>query len=218
MSSRVLRGETQAPEPIVWRRPANITPAAQSRKQEAAASAGPEDAGISVKEMEARASAAHQQGYSAGEAAGAARANSRLEPVLAALTSIVSELTGARQRFRVEAEEATVALAIAIARRVLHRELATDPEAILGLVKAAFQKCDAKETHRLILSPADADCVKEYRGRLRFPATLDIVADGGLQRGSAVFETTRGELDVSVETQLAEIERGFADVLKRRHS
>jgi flagellar assembly protein FliH len=110
-----------------------------------------------------------------------------------------------------------VGLAIAIARRVLHRELSTDPEAILGLVKAAFQRCDAKETHRLTLSPPDADSVKEHRGRLRLPPALEIVADGGLQRGSAMFETSRGDLDVSVETQLTEIERGFADVLRRRN-
>jgi flagellar assembly protein FliH len=145
-----------------------------------------------------------------------ARANAQVEPVLAALNSILAELAGARQRFRAEAEQATVALALAIARRVLHRELSADPDAILGLVKAAFQTCDAKETHRLLLSPQDADSVSQHRPQLRLPPGLDIIADGGLRRGSAVFETSRGELDVSVETQLAEIERGFADVLRRR--
>ena len=37
-----------------------------------------------------------------------------------------------------------------------------------------------------------------------------------LTQGSAVFETSRGELDASVDTQLAEIERGLTDVLERR--
>jgi len=118
---------------------------------------------------------------------------------------------------RAEAEEATVALAISIAWRVLHSELSADPEAILGLVKAAFQKCDAKETHRLILSPADAESVREHRSRLRLPQAVEVISDAGFQRGAAVFETSRGDLDVSIETQLAEIERGFADVLKRRN-
>ena len=89
--------------------------------------------------------------------------------MLAALTSIVTELTGARQCFRAEAEEATVGFAIAIARRVLHRELATGPDAILGLVKEAFHRCDARETHRLLLSPVHAQSVKGYRDQLRLP-------------------------------------------------
>ena len=216
MSSRVLRGETRPPEPMAWRRPVRAADSNGALKR-APANVEAQEAGIPLKEVEARAAAAYQQGYSAGESAGAAKANSRLEPVLAAFTSVVAELTGARQRFRAEAEEATVALAIAIARRVLHRELSTDPAAVLGLVKAAYQKCDAKETHQLTLSPADAESVKEHRGQLRLPPSLDIVSDGGLERGSAVFETARGELDVSVETQLAEIDRGFADVLKRRN-
>jgi flagellar assembly protein FliH len=89
----------------------------------------------------------------------------------------VNELGGLRRRFRAEAEEATVALAITIARRVLNREMATDPEAILGLVKAAFQRCDARETYRLRVSPTDAEVVRENREPLRLPPAVEIVSD-----------------------------------------
>jgi flagellar assembly protein FliH len=109
-----------------------------------------------------------------------------------------------------------VKLAIAVARRVLYRELATDPEAILGLVKAAFGKLNARETHRLRVSPADAAVVQEHRSKLQIPPGLEIVPDGSLTPGSAIFETSRGDLDASVETQLAEIDRGLTDALKRR--
>jgi flagellar biosynthesis/type III secretory pathway protein FliH len=43
------------------------------------------------------------------------------------------------------------------------------------------------------------------------------VPDGSRDPGAAVFETERGNLDASVESQLGEIERGLADAL-RRHS
>src|SRR5215469_4751498 len=177
MSSRVLRGETQPPQPMVWRRPAQAgvpNPQPHQNRETGPAPAA-SDPGIPPKEVEARTAAAYQQGYSAGEQAGTAKAHAQIEPVLASLNSVIAELAGARQRFRAEAEEATVALAIAIARRVLNRELSTDPEAILGLVKAVFQKCEAKETHRLMLSPADAETLKQNRGRLRVPHGLDIV-------------------------------------------
>jgi len=31
-----------------------------------------------------------------------------------------------------------------------------------------------------------------------------------------IFETSRGDLDASIDTQLGEIERGLADVVRRR--
>jgi flagellar assembly protein FliH len=169
------------------------------------------------EQLKALRAAAYQQGFVAGEAAGAQRAQTRLEPVLTSFSSIVTELAGTRKKLRGEAEEAAVALALEVARRILHREVASDPEAILGLVKAAFQKCDARATQRLRVSPQDAQAIRENLARLHLPPGLELVEDRNLARGSAIFETARGDLDVSVDTQLAEIERGFADVLKRRH-
>jgi flagellar assembly protein FliH len=164
------------------------------------------------RESDARINAAYQQGHSEGVAA----AGQRLEPALAALRNMVISLAGAQKQFRAEAEAGTVKLAIAVARRVLHRELATDPEAILGLVIAAFQKLNARETHRLRVSPADLSILELNRERLNFPGNIEIVAESSLTSGSAIFETSRGVVDASVDTQFSEIERGLADVLRRR--
>ena len=168
------------------------------------------------QEAESRARASFAQGQAAGEAAAQQRAQQKLEPVLNGLSSIITELASLRKRLRAEAEDDTMKLAIAIARRVLYRELSTDPEAILGLVKAAFGKLNARETHRLRVSPSDAGAIQEYRERLQLPPSLEVASDGSLTRGSAIFETSRGDLDASVDTQLSEIDRGLTDVLKRR--
>jgi flagellar assembly protein FliH len=218
MSSRICRtGDAAAAPAIEWRSfgalPARVPPSrglAHSEEQAADAAPGRD------REIEARAAAAYQQGLAAGEAAATQRVQARLEPQLAALSAIVDELAGMRKKFRGEAEEATVKLALAIARRVLHRELVMDPDALLGLVKAAFQKCDARDTHKLRLSPQDVELIREHREPLNLPLAVEIAADASLTRGSVIFETSRGELDASFDTQFVEIERGLADVLKRR--
>jgi flagellar assembly protein FliH len=220
MSSRIIRrgphhDPSKDPEihSIQWRQqgqPASQSPGAQG----GGSSAAPAD---SERETEARA-AAYRQGFAAAEAASAQRAQARLEPALAAFNGMLAELAGMRKNLRAEAEEAAVTLALAVARRVLHREIAADPEAILGLVKAASQKCAARETQRLRVSPRDAETIREQQPRVNLPPGLEVVADANLDRGSAIFETSRGDLDASVDTQLAEIERGFVDVLKRRHT
>ena len=68
----------------------------------------------------------------------------------------------------------------------------------------------------LRVSLSDAATIQLHRAKLQFPPGLEVVSDGALTPGSAIFETSRGELDASVDTQLAEIDRGLTDALKRR--
>lgn len=168
------------------------------------------------RELQRQIESARRQARAEGEASGIQRANQRLEPILADLGAVLQELSQTRPRLRAELEEDTVKLALVIARRVLHRELTTDPEAILGLVKAAFHKLNAREAHRLRLAPRDAAVLEEYRAGLNLPGALEIAGDASLPRGGVVFETSRGELDASVDTQLSEIERGLTDIMRRR--
>jgi flagellar assembly protein FliH len=207
MSSRLIRpGDRNAARAIAWQPGNNLSARPHAGNPQADAD----------REFEARVKTAYQQGFAAGQASGIQQASERIEPAAAAFHRIVMELSSMRKKFRADVEEDTVKLAIAIARRILHRELSTDPEAILGLVLAAFQKLNARETHRLRLSPPDAKIVQEHRSRFEFPEALEMIADPSLAPASAVFETSRGELDACVDTQLAEIQRGFTDLVKRR--
>lgn len=168
------------------------------------------------RSLEARLAQARQQARAEGEAAGMQKAAQQMEPVIAGLKGVMQEFVAQRPRLRAESEEDLVKLAVAIARRVLHREIAIDPEAILGLVKAAATKLNARDVHRLRVSPEDAAVIREIRTKLDLPAAVEITVDGSLRKGSALFETSRGDLDASIDTQLSEIERGLADVVRRR--
>ncbi len=207
MSSRILSGSAAA-ELLAIGWPKVERPAGAVRPQP---HAPPAPVAASV-ELEARIARAREQAFREGEAAGAQKASARIDPVLARLAQTVEHIAALGSKVRRQAEEDVVKLALAIARRVLYRELSIDPEAILGLVKAALGRLDAREIQRLRVSPADAELL---RRRVNLPAAIEIVADTSLERGAAIFETVRGHLDASVQTQLAEIERGFADVVRR---
>ena len=211
MSCKVYRDGEAAPSQVAaWLPKGAAAPerVVTSRGIEPPASNGP-------GETDARIKAAFEQGRQEAEAGANQRAAQKIEPIAASLNRLLQDLAGARKQFRTEAEQDTVKLAIAIAKRVLHRELSTDPQAILGLVMAAFQKLNAAETHRLRVSPGDAAAIQAVRSRLDLPATLEVTADASLLQGSAIFETSRGEMDASIGTQLAEIDRGFADIMRR---
>jgi flagellar biosynthesis/type III secretory pathway protein FliH len=70
--------------------------------------------------------------------------------------------------------------------------------------------------HRLRVSPTEAAAIEENRVRLELPAGVEIISDASFSRGCAVFETARGDLDASVDTQLAEIGRGLTDIVRKR--
>ena len=76
------------------------------------------------------------------------------------------ELAALAPRVRAEAELAVVQLAVAIARRVLHREISTNPAALLGVVKSACERLNARELSRLRAAPLDASLLQEHRAAI----------------------------------------------------
>jgi flagellar assembly protein FliH len=223
MSSRILAGEmAKAAAPMVWR-PVSPAPARTEPAQAPSASAASEEAAalqarLSRLEAEiaARETQARKAGFEEGQAAARRSLEAPYREALGRAAQAVAELASLRQRLRRETEEDLVRLAVAIARRILRREISTDPEAILGLVKAAFDRIDAREVIRLRAHPEDARTLEASFADLGLPERIEVIADKKLERGALLIETERGELDASVETQLEEIERGFADLIRRQ--
>lgn len=165
--------------------------------------------------MESQLRQAHARGIEEGTKAGREAATVELQPVMDRLLRSCSEVAGLRARIRKETEGDIVSLTVAIARRVLRRELSVDPEAIHGVVKAALEKVQSKEICVIRTHPEHVPGVRKYFEKAGLSAGIEIVADASLQPGGLVVETKRGNVDASVETQLKEIERGFTDKLGR---
>jgi flagellar assembly protein FliH len=160
-----------------------------------------------------------REGTEAGRAEGASAArqamNERLETELARAAKLLEQVAGAGAKLRRQAEEDLVRLAVAIARRVLRRELTVDAEAMLGLVKAAFARIDQREVFQARTDPASEPAVQRIIQSAEAGRRVKLVADPSLRPGSLILETSRGQLDASVETQLDEIQRGFIDLVQR---
>ncbi len=236
MSTRVLQGAAvERAETMVWRdagTPPDAPPVedapqtAEEAAGPAAAAAPPEPSGPSWEEYRAieaerrRLEAAlpeaekraRAEGRKEGEAAGQAAWKAAIENAARS----VSQITALRGKLRKEAEQDVVQLSLAIAKRVLRRELSVDPEALVGLVRTAFERIEMREVHRVRVRPADAPAVTEFLARLGGTQKVEVSPDVGLDAGAILVESARGQLDTSLETQLTEIERGFTDLLMRR--
>ena len=157
--------------------------------------------------------AAHREAFHKGLEEGRRQAEAQVEASVARLARAVEEIAGLKPRLRAEVEREAVELALAIARRVLRRELHIDPEAVLGLAKAAFEKAALRELTAVRLHPSHAAAVRAHLARIGAPQAIQIREDASLEPGAVLVETVRGAIDASMETQLEEIGRGLADAL-----
>ena len=223
MSSKVRRGGDIQTERLAWQHVSPLDaiggegyyptdPGAEGPGLSAGLPSGPRGA---AGEAEHRIRMAHQQGYEEGQAAARQAFSAHVEEMQEKLARTIEEMTSLRPRYRHEAEQDVVGLALAVARRILHRELTVSPEALLGLVKAALEKVDAREVNHVRVARQDASLVLSFFEKMGLPHRIEVIADPGLVPGSVILESDRGWLDTSVDTQLAEIERGFADLVRR---
>jgi flagellar assembly protein FliH len=217
MSSKVLRGAAAVTAAsLTWPQAGRSGPRLAAERHEAEPDAAALGARLEHLEQEAerREQQAFAAGFRKGEAAGREQASAQIEPALEKVAATVAELGTHRRKLRRDAEEDLVKLAVAIARRVLRRELQVDPDALLGVVKAALDKLEGREIDRVRVNPVDAPALQRLFERMSNAARIEVVADERLERGAAIFDTARGSLDASVETQLLEIQRGLADRIR----
>ena len=167
---------------------------------------------LEQKLVQERATAA-EQGFQKGHAAGSQQEAAKWTEAIARMGRTIEEISKTKTRFRAEVEEDAVKLALAIARKVLNREMASDPEALVGLARVALGKLNQRELQRVRVHPMDAPAIDRLLAASAGPKRVEVVGDGTLERGAAIFETERGILDASVTTQLGEIERGLTDML-----
>jgi flagellar assembly protein FliH len=205
MSSEILGNDQPAEAtPMLWR---TVAPASDTKGR--GSHADPE------REAARKLDQARREAFAEGLAAGRQQAEEQMRPAVQGLAQTLDSLARLRETIREEALEDLVHLAISIAARVIHREATVDPDALGGLVQAAFSKLHSREINAVRMHPSLEALVRKYLEQSGSPKNLVLTADASLKPAEIFFETSQGILDASVETQLREIERGLVDKLER---
>jgi flagellar assembly protein FliH len=205
MLSKILRDADDDVRPVVWQRRPTV-PASEPRASSA------DDETLMQQQM--------KQAFESGRREGELSARQRLEAEVRQHTQQLAQSAADVAQCRAaairRAESDVVQLSFEIARRILHRELSVDRSALSGLIRAALEKLVAQEVHRVRVHPDQEPILRTCLEETGRGAGVEIVSDPTQPRGGAVFESSRGTLDASVETQLSEIERGLIDQLQER--
>jgi flagellar assembly protein FliH len=120
-----------------------------------------------------------------------------------------------RETYFATVEAGVVKLALAIAARVLHREVKLDPILLQAVVKVALSKVMDESGTVLRVPMEDAPAWRELM-QAEDASMVEVSGDSRLEAGECVLETSVGRVELGVEAQLEEIEKGFFDLLQQR--
>ena len=157
---------------------------------------------------------AREQGRAEGAAAAQADFDVKLQQARAMLTTALADFTHQREDYYRHVETEVVQLALAIARKILHREAQMDPLLLAGVVRVALDRLDAGTKITLRVHPTLVSTWQEHFYRNQGTGTVpELVGDTNVPLDQCHLETSLGSTEIGLGLQLKEIEQGFADLL-----
>jgi flagellar assembly protein FliH len=134
----------------------------------------------------------------------------QLAAVLPALKDAVAEIRNAKQAWLARWEAGAVAVATAIAQRLIRRELERHPEITLDLVREALELAGGSAVVCIRLNPGDHKAlggqVRKLVGEMSLLGDVEIKADAEITPGGCRVDTRFGAVDQQFDSQLKRIE------------
>jgi len=152
-------------------------------------------------------SEAHAEGLAAGREDGLAEGRAQIADALGALAEALDGVAVLRAQTAEAVERDAIELALALAEKIVSGALAVEPERVVDSVRGALRRLVERRRVTVLVHPDDLELVRTAAER--FAAELggiehcDVQAERRIARGGAVVRTEEGQIDASVETQLA---------------
>lgn len=105
-------------------------------------------------------------------------------------------------------------IAVEIAAKILNKEIETDKNYILPIIKGAVEEINKSE-NKIVLKvmPKDVDIVRDKVSEVfsdsYFEAKISVIPDAEIKEGGVKVETSNGVIDATIETQLSIIEKAL---------
>jgi flagellar assembly protein FliH len=146
----------------------------------------------------------------AGHAEGAAAADREMGDMMATMRNLVDMARVERHKLMESAEPELVRLAVGIAERVLHQQIALDRGVVVEMARVAIGRLVEKESVTVRVNPGDLERMREHRDELLSNGEIKnfrVIEDQRVDRGGVVVETDGGTIDARISTQVNEARR-----------
>lgn len=152
---------------------------------------------------------AYEKGFAQGEKDGLELGQRRLEVIIQQVKNVLAEIERQREDLFRIFEKEMLQLVLSICKKVLHHELTLHEDVITLTLQKAFQY--VVDRRKVIVHLNPVDCRHLLSHPEKFPFVLEeeggvkVVEDHLITRGGCFLETSSGEMDGTIESQLDEI-------------
>jgi flagellar assembly protein FliH len=156
--------------------------------------------------VEATKAQAHSDGFAEGTAA----ADREMTAMTETMRNLVEMARVERHKLMEDAEPELVRLAIGIAERVLHQQIALDRSVVVEMAKVAIARLVERESVTVRVNPGDLERMRNHREEFLSSGEIKnfrVIEDQRVDRGGVVVETDGGTIDARIGTQLNEAKR-----------
>lgn len=168
--------------------------------------AAPADAAEAMSAVERDAFA---KGYAQGERAGEAAAGQRNEAMVRRLVATIEEIASLRAGMMRTTERELVRLAVAMAERIVRREVDVDAELLTAMARVAIDRLGENVAATIHLNPADHEAMMAARKGEPFAGAVQVVADPLVGRGGCLVKSAFGVVDAGIDTQIREMSQAL---------
>ena len=133
------------------------------------------------------------------------------------LSDAIITFMDAKEKIYEEISPKILEISMEVAKKIIKKEVETDKEFILGMIKEALEKLNKNEKQIVLkVSPEDKEYVKNnidsLLEKLQVEAKVTVQQDIKLTMGSVIVETNNGLVDASIDTGLQIIEEMFKTI------
>ena len=141
-----------------------------------------------------------------------------VETLSTVLRSMKSSIEEGHKRLEKAAECDLVALALAVAEKIIGREVSMTPEVTTNVVRRAVGLLGARDTIELLVNPEDVKLIETYLPELKKECAdlreVQVVAADSVSRGGCVARAHAGSVDARIESQVDQIAKELFEELK----
>jgi flagellar assembly protein FliH len=159
---------------------------------------------------------AYEKGFAQGQRDGLALEERQLKEKVQQLDALLDALGGLKEQIFRETEPEMVRLSMAIARKILRSELRAGSYRIEETIRAAMRLLVDTSQIRIKISPEDMEEVSRLVPSLAADfktGRIQIMEDAAVQRGGCVLQTGFGNVNATIEDQVAMVEQEIERVL-----
>ncbi|MET0107520.1 MAG: flagellar assembly protein FliH [Candidatus Thiodiazotropha sp.] len=144
-----------------------------------------------------------QEGFEFGHKEGLAQAKRDIQHYTTHLNKLLSHFEEPLRDLDDQVEKELLSLVIAIVKQLLRREVKSDPNLIVGVVREALSVLPVSSNNvRLLLHPEDAELIREVYALGDNEVGWSLIEDPVINRGGCKVVTDISQIDGTLESRL----------------